>query len=107
MRVIPTMVLLGVALAAVGCGGGGDDGVPVVVATGYIPAGTLIEEGMVSVQEVPADLALISGACTDTNMVVGQLTRVPLAEGEQVTGIKIGSPSQAVLGCSAPDDKQY
>ena len=44
---------------------------------------------MVKVIEVPEEL-LVAGAFGDTASVVGQVTRVAIAEGEQITASKLG-----------------
>jgi Flp pilus assembly protein CpaB len=58
---------------------------PVVVAAQDIPAGTTVTEEMVEVGYVPED----DGAYSDTASVVGQVTKVAVAEGDQVTASKI------------------
>jgi len=69
----------------------GDDThtVPVVVATGNIAAGTRISAAMVKVIELPEEQAM-AGAFSDTEPVVGQVTRVAFAKGQQMTTSKVG-----------------
>jgi pilus assembly protein CpaB len=61
----------------------------VVVAAQDIQARTTLKSDMVKTIDVPIDSAL-SGGYSDTTAVVGQTTRYPLVENEQVTGLKIG-----------------
>jgi pilus assembly protein CpaB len=61
----------------------------VVVASKDIAARTELTGGMLSTKKVPADEAL-RGAFTDTEQVVGQVTRQEILDGEQVTASKIG-----------------
>lgn len=79
---------------------GGDDGggtitapttVKAVVAARTIPAGKEITAEMVQVVEVPEAL-LVSGAYSDSQLIVGQITNTALARGEQITPAKIGTP---------------
>lgn len=62
----------------------------VVVAAQDIPAGSEVKEGMVKVVEVPQALA-VKGAFTEVVPVVGEVTRVAIAQGEQVSPSKVGS----------------
>lgn len=66
------------------------DGVEVVVAAQNIAPGTEIQEGMLKVISVPDDL-LVEGAFTETTPVVGEVTTVAVAEGEQLTEVKVGT----------------
>ncbi len=61
----------------------------VVVAQQNIAAGTEITAEMVKVISVPDDL-LVSGGLTDTELVVGEVTKVAIASGEQLTEAKFG-----------------
>src|SRR3970040_329344 len=67
-------------------GGGGTvsgEKTPVVVDTQDISAGSRITEGMVGLKPISAE-AVLAGAFTEMETVVGQVTRVPLVSGEQV-----------------------
>jgi pilus assembly protein CpaB len=64
--------------------------VPAVTASREITAGTEITEEMLSVTDVPEDL-VISGSLEDTEAVVGEVARVTIAEGEQITTAKLGT----------------
>lgn len=68
---------------------GTGDTVRVVVASQDISPGTEIREGMLEVIDVPADLR-IGGAFAATTPVVGEVTTVAVAQGEQFTDAKIG-----------------
>lgn len=61
-----------------------------VVASKAIAAGTTITAGDLKVVEVPNSL-LVTGAYTETSSAVGQVTRVAINPGEQITGDKLGS----------------
>jgi Flp pilus assembly protein CpaB len=85
-----------ITLESEALGGGDDDSrggatVRAVVADQNIAAGTEISEEMVKVIEVPEG-QLVDGAFSDTAPVVGQVTKVAFAEGEQVTASKFGPP---------------
>ena len=64
---------------------------PSLVAAQQISAGTKITADMVQVQQVPTAL-LVTGAFTDSQPVVGQVSRLAIAKGEQITNTKIGVP---------------
>jgi pilus assembly protein CpaB len=72
---------------------------PAVIASESIPAGAEITEDMVTVADIPEDV-LVSGALEDTELVVGENTRVALAKGEQITDSKLGSavPDEGISG---------
>ena len=82
-------------------GAGSDDGarsvamVPAVVAVRDIPERTVIKEGMVEVRQLAVD-ARHNLALTDKGLAVGQISRVPIASGEQVLRNKIADGAQAV-----------
>ena len=78
-------VLAYALLSNSGSGGGGAavGEVPVVVAKAAIPAGTVITADMVAVQQLPAD-KLPLGVFESTDLVIGRVTRYPLAANEQV-----------------------
>lgn len=63
--------------------------VKAVVAARNIPAGTEVTEEMLKVVEVPEDL-LVRGAFATAAPLVGEITQVSIAQGEQITGAKIG-----------------
>jgi Flp pilus assembly protein CpaB len=65
--------------------------VPVLVAAQSIRAGADITEEMVKVVDVPESL-LVSGAYGDADVVVGEVSTVTIAQGEQITRSKIGLP---------------
>jgi pilus assembly protein CpaB len=76
-------------------GGGGDeasasDTAQVVVAAQDIPARTTLEGSMLKVVNVRTD-SVITGTFSDTEALVGQITRYPLAENEQVSTAKVGT----------------
>jgi len=86
-------VLVFVALSSNDDGGGTVSNGPttsVVVAATDISAGTIIASDQVQSVEVPED-DLISGAITDTNLVVGEAARYKIYEGEQVATGKVGA----------------
>ncbi len=60
-----------------------------VVAAQNIPAGTTVTAEMLKTVQVPQDL-LVKGAYAETTPVVGEVTRVAIAPGEQLTPAKIG-----------------
>ena len=63
--------------------------VEVVVATGDIAAGTEVTETMLEVVAVPAHLQ-VNGAFAETELVVGEITNVAVAQGEQLIPGKVG-----------------
>jgi pilus assembly protein CpaB len=65
--------------------------VPAVVATQNIAIGTEITEGMVKLTDIPNDVK-VSGALTQTDLAVGEVARVGIASGEQITSAKLGVP---------------
>lgn len=71
-----------------GSGGGSSVNTPVVVAKADIPARTTITASMVEVRLVPADAASVLGY-TDTESVVGEVTRFPIAANEQILSNKV------------------
>ena len=64
--------------------------VRVVIAEQNIPARTEIGPEMLSVVEVPGDLA-VDGAVDNVEALVGETTRYPVAAGQQVTVAGVGS----------------
>jgi pilus assembly protein CpaB len=65
----------------------------VVVAGKDIPARTELTGGMLATKKVSEDEAL-RGAFTDTEQVVGQVTRQEILDGEQITASKIGPQTE-------------
>jgi len=63
--------------------------VEVVIATGDIEAGTEVTETMLEVVAVPVDLQ-VKGAFAETELVVGEITNVAVAQGEQFIPGKVG-----------------
>jgi pilus assembly protein CpaB len=92
-------VLIVVYLSNAGGGGGGEvsgaEVTPVVVASLEISAGTRITEGMVETKEIAVGAAL-AGAFQDTEIVIGQVARVPFVAGEQVIPTKITATGAAI-----------
>jgi len=62
----------------------------VVVAVRDIPAGTIIERGMVAIRETPEDKAE-PNAYHDTALVIGQMAWSDIASDEQVVSSKIAA----------------
>ncbi|MDO8616804.1 MAG: Flp pilus assembly protein CpaB [Dehalococcoidia bacterium] len=60
-----------------------------LIATQSISVGTEITSDMVKIVSVPNDL-LVSGAYADSELVVGDVARVAIAQGEQITSNKVG-----------------
>lgn len=86
-------VLVFVALSSSDGGGGtvaGGSTTSVVVAASDIDAGTVIASDQLKTVDVSED-QLISGAITDTSVVVGEAARVRIYEGEQVATGKVGA----------------
>ncbi len=92
-------LLMGIAAAALavvylqqssddGSTTGSAAGVPVVVARQEIPAGVTVTPAMVEVKTVPEAVVAL-GAFTGANDVVGQVTQVAVAKGEQVLPSKL------------------
>jgi pilus assembly protein CpaB len=63
--------------------------IEVVVASGNIAAGTVVTESMLEVVSYPVDLR-VQNAFAGTEPVVGEVTNVAVAQGEQFTPTKIG-----------------
>ena len=109
-------VLVVVYLSQTGGGGGGSvsgaEVTPVVVASLDIAAGTRIEEGMVETKEIAVS-AVLAGAFGETEVVIGQVARVPLVAGEQViptkvtaTGVAIADGENPPLALVVPEGKR-
>jgi pilus assembly protein CpaB len=94
-------VLIGVYLSSLDSSGGGGSStasettVPVVVAAQDIAAQTVVTEQMLTVKDVPLDVAVAS-AFSDTSAVVGQTTSVAVKANEQISPSKVTSVSSAV-----------
>jgi Flp pilus assembly protein CpaB len=84
-----------------------NDGVPVVVAEQNIAAGTEISEDMIRVTKMPED-QLVAGAFSDTQPVVGEVTTIAIASGEQITASKVnlGSSDAVCWLCEMPTGKR-
>jgi len=103
---ILSAVLIGVFLSSAdkGSSGGATSAatVPVVVAAQDIPAFTRVTETMVTVREVPVDLAL-AGVFGSAEDVTGQVTQVQVLTGEQVVPAKVTATGVNIpVGGSAP-----
>jgi len=85
-------------------GGGNVSGgatTPVVVASHDIAAGTRITEEMLTLKPITSD-AVLAGAFTEMETVVGQVTRVPLVAGEQVIPTKVVATGIAITDVENP-----
>jgi pilus assembly protein CpaB len=71
------------------------DSTQVVVASRDVPARTELSDDMLKTIDVLVDNALKDGY-SDPSSLVGQTTRYPLAENEQVTALKIGATNDNV-----------
>jgi pilus assembly protein CpaB len=90
--------------------GGGDNKsvvmVPAVFALRDIPERTQIKEGMLEVRQVPSDARHVL-ALQEKNRAVGQITRVPIASGEQVLSNKIADQVRDVgFSASVPEGRR-
>ncbi len=98
-------VLIVVYLSNSGEGGGGavsgGEMTSVVVASLDISAGTRIEEGMVETKAIAVDTVL-AGGFPDTEVVIGQVVRVPLVAGEQVIATKVTATGAAIAEGEEP-----
>ncbi len=98
-------VLVVVYLSQSGEGGGGSvsgaEVTPVVVASLNIPGGTRITEGMVETKDIAVD-AVLAGAFQDTEIVIGQVARVPFVAGEQVIPTKVTATGAAIADVENP-----
>jgi len=73
----------------------------VVVAARDIPAGAVIERDMVAIESMPADKTA-PNVYRDTAQVIGQVTKVPFASGEQVVPSKVAALPPWGTGLSGP-----
>ncbi len=99
-------VLIGVYLSQAGdksSSGGSAVTVPVAVASINIPASTRITQDMLVVKQISADAVLL-GAFSSTDTVVGQVTQLPITAGEQILPSKVTSADVALanFGGNAP-----
>jgi len=98
-------VLIVVYLSNAGGGGGGEvsgaEVTPVVVASLEISAGTRITEGMVETKDIAVN-AVLAGAFQDTEIVIGQVARVPFVAGEQVIPTKVTATGAAIADVENP-----
>lgn len=98
-------VLIVVYLSNAAGGGGGEasgtDVTPVVVASLEISAGTRITEGMVETKDIAVN-AVLAGAFQDTEIVIGQVARVPFVAGEQVIPTKVTATGAAIADVENP-----
>ncbi len=97
-------VLVVVYLGQSGEGGGGavsGEVTPVIVASQDIAAGTRITEGMVGTKDIAVD-AVLAGAFQDTEIVIGQVARVPFVAGEQVIPTKVTATGAAIADVENP-----
>lgn len=98
LAVLLALVAAVLVFAALSKGGGEEETAApvttsVVVVSHDIPARTKLTEEMLEVQQVPPDAALRNGF-TATTPLIGQVTRYPLVEGEQMTALKVGPQGQ-------------
>src|SRR5690606_38108835 len=63
------------------------------VAREEIAVGAVLEEDMLEVKELSTE-AIISGAATDLEAVVGETARYPIAQGEQVNAVRLVAPTE-------------
>jgi len=100
-------VLVFVALARAGDDGRPGSGAPgstlrVVIAQQNIPARAEIGPAMVSVVEVPGNLA-VDGALDNVESLIGETTRYPIAAGQQVTLAGVGTqPNEESVSVIVP-----
>ncbi len=81
--------------------GGGD--VSVLVARQDIPARTVLTDGMLTLEHVPAKLKLAS-ALSDTKVTTGKIARTQIAAGEQVLATRLaGSVNELGFAGQVPD----
>jgi pilus assembly protein CpaB len=88
---------------------GGNKGVvmvPAVFALRDIPERTQIKEGMIEVRQVPSDARHVL-ALQEKNRAVGQITRVPIAAGEQILSNKVADQVRDVgFSASVPEGRR-
>jgi pilus assembly protein CpaB len=98
--------LVGVYLSGLDSDGGSSGSaatVPVVVTARDIPSQTLITEDMLTIKQVPADLALV-GSYTEPADVVGLRTQVQMVTGQQLLNTNATSAeiAEQAFGSDAP-----
>ena len=81
--------------------GDGSKTVGVVVAARDIPAGAIITPDMVAIHDAPAPQTA-PNVFQDAAQVIGQVTRVPFASGEQVVSSKVAALPPWGTGLSGP-----
>ncbi len=87
-------------------GGGSSVMAPAVFAVRDISERTVIKEGMLEVRQIPVD-ARHALALQEANRAVGQITRVPIAAGEQVLSSKIADQVRDVgFSAAVPEGKR-
>jgi pilus assembly protein CpaB len=80
--------------------------VPALVAARDIPSTTVIKEGMVQVKMVPVDTRL-NTTVTEKQAAIGMITRVPIAQGEQILRGKIADQVRDVgFSANVPQGKR-
>jgi pilus assembly protein CpaB len=80
--------------------------VPALVATRDIPERTLIKEGMVQIKQIPVD-ARLNTTVTEKQAAIGQITRVPIAQDEQILRGKIADQARDVgFSANVPQGKR-
>jgi pilus assembly protein CpaB len=91
--VAAAVVFIAVSESDSGSSGGssGSGAVSALVAAESIPIGTTITEDMVRLADVPEDV-LVAGALDDSEPAVGEVARVAISSGEQITRSKLGVP---------------
>lgn len=104
LAVLLALVAAVLVFAALSRGGGEEEATApvtasVVVASHDIPARTKLTEEMMEVREVPPD-TMLRGAFSATAPLIGQVTRYPLVQGEQMTAVKVGPQAQEENGLS-------
>lgn len=87
-------------------GGGSTAMAPAVFAVRDIPERTVIKESMIEVRQIPVD-ARHALALQEANRAVGQITRVPVAAGEQMLSSKIADQVRDVgFSAAVPEGKR-
>ena len=92
-------IAAGLAVAFLASAGGGESTAPVasaatrpvVVAAVEIPVGTIVEESMLEVIDLPLNV-VIEGAAEAPEQVVGETARYPISVGEQVNAVRLVEP---------------
>ena len=82
-----SILIIFIIIATAACGDSSSTGTRVVVAAQDIPAGTTLSTEVLILDEVPVAVA---GAFDDTQPLIGKVTRIQIAAGEQLSSTKIG-----------------